>query len=113
MRRCTAGVEGDPMNARRRVLAGAVALALSPRTVSAQVAAPGAARPLQVGILRPTAPPGDTTPSDFSTGMPNALRALAARDGRRVIVEARYGDMRPERLPALARELARADRIIH
>ncbi len=89
---------------KRRACANALAMTL--------LAAPGfpraqtAQRVYRVGILRPSAAP---PPSDLTaTGIPNALRDLGYVEGGNLVLERRYADGNPERLPVLARELVQA-----
>lgn len=84
---------------RRRVLVGALAIAVSaPFAASAQ--RPG--RTYRIGILAPTV----AGPSDGPSRLVSALQDAGYVAGRNLVVERRYADGKLERLPALARELA-------
>jgi putative ABC transport system substrate-binding protein len=85
---------------RRRLFLRAVAAALvaGPTAPGAQV--PG--RTYRLGILRPTGA------SPFDVNIPGALRELGYVEGRNLVIERRYADSRPGRLPELARELVAA-----
>lgn len=91
----------------RRSLASAAALAwlLASHLALAQ----RASKLPRVGYVSPTAPLADLTGPDPIDGIARAfvhgLRDLGWVDGRSVIIERRTADGRPERLPALLREL--------
>ena len=80
---------------------GAILFAL-PVLLHAQTAQ----RIYRVGILRPSAAP---PPSDLlAEGIPNALRDRGYVEGGNLVLERRYADGKPDRLPVLARELVQA-----
>jgi putative ABC transport system substrate-binding protein len=60
----------------------------------------------RIGFLSFNRPPGDPIPPvyPFSAFRP-ALQKLGYLEGRNIIIEARWGDLRAERLPVLAEEL--------
>ena len=90
-----------PMN-RRRVLIGALAMAAAvPFAASAQ--RPG--RTYRVGILAPTV----AGPSDGPSRLVAAFRDAGYVAGQNLVVERRYADGKLDRLPALARELAKLE----
>ena len=61
----------------------------------------------RVGVLSFGSPPGGPNP-DPTGRLRQALRELGYVEGRNLVLEFRYADGRPERLPALADELLRA-----
>ncbi len=60
----------------------------------------------RIGLLSFGSAPGGPNP-DPSAGFLDGLRELGYVEGRNLVIEARYADGRPERLEALAGELAR------
>ena len=96
------------MNRRQSVRLAAASLFAMQGPARAQVAE----RVFRVGILRPSPPPLQS--DDTVNGIPDALRELGYVEGRNLVIERRYAGGKPERLPALARELvqARVDIII-
>lgn len=90
------------MNRRQSLSLATAGLLAMLRPAKAQTAE----RVFRVGILRLTPPPRSS--DDTENGIPNALRDLDYVEGRNLVLERRYADGKPERLPALARELAQA-----
>ena len=98
----------SPMKRRSCVTAIAATLFVAPLLLHAQTAQ----RVFRVGILRPSAAP---PPSDITArGIPNALRDQGYLEGGNLVLEQRYADGKPDRLPLLARELVqeRMDAIV-
>ncbi|MEO6409937.1 MAG: ABC transporter substrate-binding protein [Burkholderiaceae bacterium] len=91
---------------RRSLIGGASAVALGGvlGLTRAQPLAPAMAR---VGVLSFGTSPTGANP-DPQTGFRQGLRDLGHIEGRNVVLEYRYADGRPERLPAFADELLRA-----
>lgn len=63
-------------------------------------------RVYRIGILRPSPPP--LASDDTARGIPDALRDLGYVEGRNLLIDRRYADGKPERLPALVQELLQA-----
>jgi putative tryptophan/tyrosine transport system substrate-binding protein len=86
---------------RRAFLAGAAAVLAAPLAAEAQPAV----RIPRVGVLRPGNPP----PGDFGQreAFEGGLRELGSTPGTTILIEYRYGEGKPERLPELAAELVR------
>jgi putative tryptophan/tyrosine transport system substrate-binding protein len=59
----------------------------------------------RIGWLTPSAPPPPGTPSSDIDAFKDGLRALGYVEGQHFTLEARFGDARFDRLPALAAEL--------
>lgn len=100
--------EGTRRSRRRRAC-----LALLAAGLSSGLAAQEAPRVWRIGILRPGARP--LAPDDTqNVGITRALRALGYEEGRNLVVDLRFADGDPERLPGLAREIvaAKADAIV-
>jgi putative ABC transport system substrate-binding protein len=86
---------------RRRALASLIAAqALWP------VLRAHAAEPVRIGLLSFGSAPGGANP-DPSSGFVEGLLDLGYVEGRNLVIEARYADGQPQRLAALAAELAR------
>ena len=66
-----------------------------------------AGEPVRVGFLSPGAPPrGAASPSSTLGAITKALHELGYRPGENIVLEYRYAEGHPDRLPALAKELA-------
>jgi ABC-type uncharacterized transport system substrate-binding protein len=83
---------------RRTLLGGALATVVAPRVARAQ-----AVRPVRLGVLLFSDPGSDPNFRAFR----DAMRALGYVEGQNLIIEYRYAERRPERLPELAAELVR------
>src|SRR5215470_3436313 len=83
----------------------AVVLVLSLILVPLAVEAQQAAKVPRVGVLRPGNPP----PGDFGQreAFEGGLRDLGWTPGTSILIEYRYAEGKPERLPELAAELVR------
>jgi putative ABC transport system substrate-binding protein len=68
---------------------------------------PPPSRVYRLGILRPTARPRAQTRAAMDDQLPAALARLGYVEGRNLVIDTRYADGRPDRLPGLARELLR------
>jgi putative tryptophan/tyrosine transport system substrate-binding protein len=88
------------MTARRSLLGLAGVLCLVP---PGRAVAQAAARPLRLGILRPTAPT-----QNVSSALLAALGEAGYTLGRNLAIEGRFAAGQNERLPELARELVAA-----
>jgi putative ABC transport system substrate-binding protein len=87
------------MLTRRALLGGALAGAVAPRWACAQ--APG--RTVRLGVLLFSDPGSDPNFRAFRDGM----RELGYVEGRNLVIDYRYAEGRPERLPDLAGEIVR------
>lgn len=78
--------------------------------VSVQVTAEAqpAGNAFRVGLLTPLAAPGPGQTSPLDDALTDGLRTLGYAEGRNLVLERRYAETRPERLPELAAELVRA-----
>ena len=85
---------------RRVFLAGGIAVLIVPRGAEAQQAA----RIPRIGILLFGTPDNDPNLPFFQAG----LRALGYAEGKTILLEYRYAEGKPDRLPGLARDLASA-----
>jgi putative ABC transport system substrate-binding protein len=85
---------------RRTLLGGARATVVAPRVAAAQ----SAGRPVRLGVLLFSDPGSDPNFRAFR----EAMRALGYVEGQNLIIEYRYAEGRPERLPELAADLVRA-----
>src|SRR5215468_5251406 len=63
-----------------------------------------AARIPRIGVLHPGAP---ATSSHFAAAFTEGLRELGYLEGQNIVVERRFGEAKPERLPDIAAELVR------
>jgi putative ABC transport system substrate-binding protein len=88
------------MNMRRRIVGAMSALSLAPREALAQPA-----RIPMVGILHPGSPP-PVSASLFVEPFEQSLVASGYAVGRTIALEYRYAAGKPDRLPAMALELA-------
>jgi putative ABC transport system substrate-binding protein len=90
---------------RRRTFVSLIAAApaIWPLALRAQPRPP---EPHRIGLLSFGSAPSGPNP-DPSTGFLEGLRELGYSEGRNLVIEARYADGRPDRLEALAAELAR------
>lgn len=97
-----------PLSLARRRFAGglATALLLAWHPVSAQKAG----RVYRIGVLRATAPYTQTSDDILSGLLPRALRDEGYVEGQNLLLIERFADNKPDRLPALARELV-AERV--
>ena len=85
-----------------RKIAGVLLLLASPLGVEAQPAA----RVFRIGLLG-TVPLSEPGAARIWGGFFEELERLGYRDGENLVIEGRYSEGRPERLPALAAELVR------
>lgn len=97
------------INRRTCLLACLAPLLTLPRLRMAQAAG----QVFRVGVLRPTAVPLSAQDM-IATGIPRALAERGYVEGRNLVIEARWGNGDPARLPALANDLveARVDVIV-
>ena len=86
------------MNRRRFLLTSLAVAVAAPLAAKAQPAGKVA----KIGLLTPSSPAGS---GHLVEAFRKGLRELGYVEGKTVVVEARYGDGRTERLPELAREL--------
>lgn len=84
-----------------------LSFALPSLAVPQRAIAQTSGRVFRVGILRPSAPPVSAQDA-AATALPRALAALGYLEGRNLVIETRWADGDPARLPALARELVQA-----
>ena len=86
---------------RRAFIAGTFALLATPLVAGAQAVG----KPPRVGVLRPGNPP----PGDFGQreAFEGGLRDLGWTPGTTILIEYRYAEGKPERLPNLAAALVR------
>ena len=88
----------------RRAFTAALATVLvAPRVAAGQQPR----RTARVGLLLPTAAAAATTGPGTTRSLPLRLRELGWIEGANLIMEMRFADNRPERLPSLAAELVR------
>jgi putative ABC transport system substrate-binding protein len=97
VRACAQGApSGSRFSRRHRALVLALVVLALPVGIDAQPA-PKVAK---IGLLTPSSPAGS---GHLVEAFRQGLRDLGYIDGKTVVVEARYGDGRSERLPELAR----------
>jgi len=86
----------------------AVLLVLVTVAVHVPAEAQPAGKASRVGLLTPLAAPGPGQASPLLDALTDGLRALGYVEGRNLLLERRYAETHPERLPELAAELVRA-----
>jgi len=93
------------VNRRRFLLTSLSGVLGAPQAGSAQTAGKIA----RVGILSPTPPAKPTQPVSLAEELSRRLRELGWVEGKTLVLERRYADGRPERLPGLAADLVAAN----
>ena len=93
------------MNRRRFLLTSLSGVLGAPHAASAQTAGKIA----RVGILSPTPPPKPTQPFRLAEELSRRLQELGWVKGKTLVLESRYADGRPDRLPGLAADLVAAN----